>query len=258
MKLPAFDIVGDIAIVEIPEDVDEKKIARKIKKVHKRIKTVLKKASNRYGAFRLRKLKLIGGINKSVTIHKEFGCLYKLNVRKVYFSPREGTERSRIVDKINKYGLYGLTLVFFAGIGPYAIMIGKKCNVKKVVGIEINPIAVKYFKENIKLNKLDNVEAILGDVAKESKKFYGKASYVVMPLPESGYKYLPQTIHSLKKGGICFFYGISDENDLFDKWVVKIKKVAKNLGRRIKILDKRKVLPYGVRKWKVRIEFKVF
>lgn len=257
MKLPAFDIIGDIAIVEVPEGVNEKEVAKEIMKIHKRVKTVFKKASERYGKFRLRKLKLIGGVNKSITVHKEFGCLYKLNVRRVYFSPREGTERSRVVEKINEYGLDGLVLVFFAGVGPYAIMIGKECTVEKIVGIEINPVAVKYFKENIKLNKLKNVEAILGDVKGETKQFYNQASYVVMPLPESGYKYLPQAIRCLKKGGVCFFYAVSNESDLFDEWIEKIKTIGKKLGRKIEILDKRKVLPYGVRKWKVRIDFKV-
>lgn len=257
MKLPAFDIIGDIAIVEIPEGIDEKEVAKEIMRIHKRVKTVFKKASERYGRFRLRKLRLIGGVNKSITTHKEFGCLYKLNVRRVYFSPREGTERFRIVEKINKYGLDGLVLVFFAGIGPYAIMIGKKCRVSQVVGIEINPVAVKYFKENVKLNKLRNVEVILGDVKKEAKRFYNRASYVVMPLPESGYKYLAYATRCLKEGGVCFFYAVSHESELFDRWIEKIENVAEKLGRKVKILDKRKVLPYGVRKWKVRIDFKV-
>ncbi len=256
MKLPSFDIIGDIAIIEAGSE--EKKIAKEILKRHKNVKTVLKKASERYGTFRLRKLKLVVGRNKSITTHKEFGCTYKLNVRKVYFSPREGTERSRIVEKINEYGGGELVLVFFAGVGPYAIMIGKKCNVRHVVGIEINPVAVKYFRENVRINKVKNVEVILGDVKDKAKRFYGKADYVVMPLPESGYKYLEDAVKCLKKGGICFFYGISHENDLFEKWEERIKKVGEKLRRKIKVLEKRKVLPYGVRKWKIRIDFRVY
>ncbi|MEM7826724.1 MAG: hypothetical protein QXQ40_00690 [Candidatus Aenigmatarchaeota archaeon] len=252
----SFDIIGDIAIIELREN-NEKAIAKEIVKTNKRIKTVYKKLSAREGIYRIRKLKLVFGENKSKTTHKEHGCLFKLNIRRVYFSPREGTERLRIVEKINEYGNRSTAIVFFAGIGPYPILISKYCKLDKIIGIEVNPIAVKYFKENIKINKVKNVVPIAGDVRRVAKNYYNKCDFVVMPLPESGWKFLNYAIRCLKSKGICFFYAISDEKDLYGYWVKRIKSIAKKMNRKIKILDKKRVLPFGIRKWKVRIDFMV-
>mgnify|MGYP000190136027 CR=1 FL=1 len=260
----AYDIIGSIAIYDPKENKeDEKNLLKKILEKHKNVKTVFRKESGREGEFRLRRLKLVAGENKSITIHKENNCIFKLNVRKVYFSPREGTERMIVAEKINEYiknfgNFQDLVLVFFAGIGPYAILISKRCCVKNIVTIEKNPVAVKYLKENIKLNKIKNVEVICDDVRNVTKNFFNQADFVIMPLPESGWKYLEDAINCLKNRGICFFYGISDESDLFTKWKDLIKSKAEKLNKKIKFLDERKVLPFGVRKFKVRIDFLVF
>lgn len=258
MKLPAFDVMGSIAIAEIPNGVDEKEAARKILETNRHIRSVYKKVSAREGTFRIRKIKLIGGENKSVTVHKENGILLEMNVRKVYFSPREGTERMRIVEKVNALKPRAeLGMVFFSGIGGTPILLSKRTSTKYIVGIDINPDAVRYFSKNITLNKVSNVLAVLGDVRKETRKYYGKCDFVSMPLPETGWKYLRHAIRCLKTRGICFFYALSSEEDLYGKWIKKIHSVSKQLGRKAVIIEKRKVLPYAARIWKIRIDFQI-
>ncbi len=257
MKIP-FDVIGSIAIVEFPESCDEKKLANQIMKNNSHIKAVYKKDSARAGEFRTRKLKLVAGENASTAIHKENGILLRLNVRKSYFSPREGTERMRIAECVNALKLDAeMFLAFFCGIGPMPITISKKTSVRNVAGIDINPNAIKYFKENIKLNKISNCKAVLGDVKKEARNFYGKCDFIAMPLPETGWKFLSYAIRCLKPNGVCFFYAFSPESDLYGKWIKKIQAAAKKLGRKVKILEKRKVLPYASRIWKIRIDFQV-
>jgi tRNA (guanine37-N1)-methyltransferase len=259
----AFDIIGEIAIVEVPDGTGkkgEKEIAKRIMETNRRVKTVFRKASGRTGIYRIRKLNLIGGVNNPITIQRENGILLKLNVRKSYFSPRESTERMRIVEKINS--IFSKTpaqlgMTFFAGIGATPILISKKTQTREIYGIEINPNAVKYFNENIGINKVSNVFAVSGDVMKEAKNFKGKCDFVTMPLPETGWKFLGQAMRCLNPGGICFFYAISDENDLQGKWIKKIESSARKIGRKVRILETRKVLPYASRKWKVRIDFVV-
>ncbi len=260
----SYDIIGSIAIVELPEGIKlRSKLAREIGQAilarHKNVKTVLAKASARYGKFRLRKLRLIAGENRSVTLHKENKLLLKLNVRKVYFSPREQTERLRIANEINEFFPHGLNLamVFFAGIGCYPLLIAKRCKVRRVVGIELNPVAVKYFKENLKLNKVKNCIVIHGDVAREARKFRNACDVVVMPYPEGAYRYLKQAFGCLKDNGICFFYAISEEKDLFNRWKAYIARVAEKQNCRVRFLRERKVLPYAPRKYKVMICFRL-
>jgi len=254
----SFDIIGNkekaIAIIEIPTQLKKKKkiIATALMKQHKNIKTVLGKESPRKGRYRTRKLKIIKGKKNTEVLHVESGCRFLLDPKKVYFSPREGTERMRIAEKINKNEVVA---IFFAGVGPFAIIIGKKAKPKKIIGIEINPTAVKYFKENIRLNKLENVEIVEGDVEKEAKKFYKKCNRVLMPLPEKSEEYLEEAINCVKSG-IIHFYCFSEEDKISEK-KRKISSVAKKLKRKLKIISINNVLPYGPRIWKYRIDFKV-
>jgi len=251
-----FDIIGDIAIIEIPQELESRKllIARALKKSQPHIKTVCRKLSEREGRFRLRELEILVGKNTE-TVHKESGCLYRLDVSKAYFSPREGTERLRIAEQVKPKES---VMVFFAGVGPFAILIAKRQPLSRVCAIEVNPDAVEYMGENIRTNKVqERVEAVLGDVKKASKPFFGKCDRVVMPLPKEGYKFLPEAFRCLKKkGGVIHFYSYAHEDDLFPEAERLAQRAAKKAGRSIKILEKRKVLPYGPRVFKICLDIK--
>ncbi len=157
----SFDVVGSVAILEIPEGLEkrEKLIARELLNLHKNIKTVCKKVGERKGTYRLRKYKKILG-DSFETVHVESGCGFKLDIKKAYFSVRESTERLRIVEQ-TKPG--DKVLVLFSGVGPFGIILAKKtgCSVDMV---EINPNACEYAEENIRLNKVwDKVKNYCGD-----------------------------------------------------------------------------------------------
>ncbi|MEM7825657.1 MAG: class I SAM-dependent methyltransferase family protein [Candidatus Aenigmatarchaeota archaeon] len=266
MKLlpSSFDIVGSrekaIAIVEIPEELKDKQeiIAKTIMKLHKNIKTVLKKASERKGKERIREYELIAGDANTEVIHKEYGYFIKLDPQKVYFSPREATERQRIAEQV-KAGEN--VLVMFSGVCPYPLAIFKKQpKVGKVVGIEINPEAHKYAEENVKLNKAEKkILPILGDVKKVCPENYGKFDRVVMPLPLGAESFLDIAIKCLRlEGGIIHFYSWGNENDLYARALKLIERNAKKLKKKFEVLDKRKVLPYKPKTYKVCIDFKVY
>jgi len=123
----SFEIIGSkekaVAIVEIPEDEDERKIAEEIMKNNKNVKTVLKKVSDRKGEFRLKEYEIISGDEDTEVIHKEHGYLLKLDPQLVYFSPKEATERQRIAEQVKENET---VLVMFGGIGALAVAITKK------------------------------------------------------------------------------------------------------------------------------------
>src|SRR3989338_713945 len=137
----SFDIIGNIAVLEIPPELrrKEKLIAETLMEIHRNIKTVCKKSSERKGIYRLRGIKKISG-NGFETIHRESGCRFKLDIRKAYFSVRESTERQRIADLVKEKEK---VLVLFSGIGPSGVIIAKKCPCQ-IKMVEINPTACKY------------------------------------------------------------------------------------------------------------------
>jgi len=251
----SFDIIGHIAIVEIPERLKRKKklIAKVIMDLNKHIKTVLEKASERKGIYRIRKYRFIAGERKFETIHKEYGCLFKLDPTKVYFSPRELTERQRIASQVKENET---VMVMFAGVAPYAIQIAKKQpKVKEVIAIEINPVAAKYARENVVLNKVDDkVKIIEGDVREKCKEFYGKCDRIVMPLPKGAEDFLDIAAKCLKRKGYIHFYNWGNEPNIFENAEKIIKDELSKMNVKYKIINKRKVLPYAPRKWKVCID----
>ncbi len=257
----SFDVVGSrdkaVAIVEIRSELKDKEkiIAKTLIKLNRNIKSVLKKISEREDIFRLRKYKLLAGDRNTEVMHKEFGCILKVDPRKVYFSPRESTERLRVAKQVRGKET---VLVMFSGVAPYAIAVAKFNPGAMVYCIELNPAAHKYAIENVKLNKMEErITLLVGNVTDVCKKLKMKFDRVVMPLPRGAYQFLQTAMSLTKKNGIVHFYHWAHEDDLFSEAVKLIKEEAKKQGKKTRVLKKRKVLPYGPRKWKVVLDFKI-
>ncbi len=254
----SFDILGSkekaVAIVEIRPELRKyaPKIAHAIMDLHKNVLTVLEKGTPRKGVFRIRDYKILAGDPNTEVLHVESGCRFKLDPRVVYFSQREGTERMRIALMVKNNEK---VMVFFAGAGPFAIVISKKAKAKKIVGIEINPCAAKYFRENVILNKCRNIDVVEGDASVLSKK-YKNFDRLLMPLPERSLEFLPEAIGCMKQGGIIHIYLFSTDDDLA-KHKSKIRSVARKAGRKISFQGKTNVLPYGPGIWKMRLDVRI-
>lgn len=255
MERYAFDVIGskDKAVAIIDSRVEnEKKIAQDILKRHKNVKSVLKKRSGRAGVYRIYDLKLVAGSRDTEVIHKEHGYLLKLDPKKVYFSPREATERKRIAEKVKSKEN---VLVMFSGIGPFAIAIAKKRPKANIVAIEINLDGVLYAEKNINLNKIKNVKNYCWDV--KDARYLGKFDRIVMPLPETAVEFLDSAFLCSKKGTVIHLYGISTEQKRFSDLKKKVKEIAKTFNIKYKIISEQKVLPYAPNMLKVRLDIKV-
>lgn len=259
MMPSSFDLIGNkekaVAIIEIPKELEDKEklIANALMKKHKNVKSVLKKASPIKGVYRTREYSLIAGNKNTEVTHVENGCKFIIDPQLAYFSPRESTERMRVAEKVKD----GETvMVFFAGVGPFAIIIEKKAKPEKIIAIEINPLAVQYFWKNIKLNKSSLIEVLLGDVAETVETYNGKCDRVIMPLPEKSIEYMKEAINCLKPGGMCHFYCFCEESAVDEKRE-KIIQIVKSMKKKIKFLEDQKVLPYGPKIWKMRIDFEL-
>ncbi|MBI5872282.1 class I SAM-dependent methyltransferase family protein [archaeon] len=259
----SFDTIGSrdkaVAIVEIPEELEmkEKIVAETIMQNNKNVKSVLKKVSERKGEFRSREYELLAGDTNTEVIHKEYGYLLKLDPQKVYFSPREATERQRIANQVKPDET---VMLMFAGICAYGIAIGKiRPDIKKIIAIEINPSAVDYMKENIRMNKVSHlIVPVLGDVKDVYRDYLGICDRVIMPLPLGAENFLGIAVKCLKpKGGIIHFYNWGEEPDIFATGLKIIDETFKKLKKKYEVINKYKVLPYAPKKWKVCFDLKV-
>ncbi len=258
----SYDIVGDIAIIRVPKMLEQrsKLVAEAIMQVDKHIKTVLLQESPVSGDFRLRDLEFIFGEKKTETLHRELGCLFKVDLKECYFSPRLSYERMRIAKQVKP----GEIIVnMFAGVGCFSIIIAKNAKPKKVYSIDINPLAIHYHKENVKLNKVEDiVEPIEGNAKKVIKeRFIGVAERVLMPLPEKAYEYLEWARLALKQeGGWIHYYGFEHASKDEDP-VKKVKeKITVKLSQSVscfEIASERIVRAVGPRWYQIVLDILV-
>lgn len=257
----SFDIIGSkrkaVAIIELPERLEayEHEIAEAIMKVHRNVSSVLSKESERLGEFRTRNLRLVAGNPDTEVIHRESGCYFKLDPRKVYFSPRESVERDRIATKV--VGGESV-LVMFSGVGPFPIRITKRERSIKVIAVEVNPHAHNYCVENIHLNKVGSqVDPKLGDVRIVCPDLGKTFDRILMPLPKGAYKFLNVAIPLLRDEGVIHFYHWASKEDLFSKAEKFVAEAAENFGRESMIIERRKVSQYSPNVWKIRVDVRI-
>ncbi len=206
--IKSMDVIGDIAIIKLPQELlDERRFifGREILKELKYINVVLRQRTPVEGLLRIRRFEHIAGEKRTETIYKEHGAVFRVDVERVYFSPRLSNERLRISKLVSN----GETIVnMFAGVGPYSILIAKKVDNVMVHSIDINPVAIEYHLANNILNKVtDKVITYRGDAKEIIMKYLSStADRVLMPLPEYALQYLEYALHALKNEGSIHVY----------------------------------------------------
>ena len=198
---------------------------------HREIKSVWRQASSVSGDYRLRSLQFLLGTETTETRYKEYGCVYKTDLRKAYFSPRLSYERLRIAGLVQK----GETVLnMFAGVGCYSIAIAKHSEPLKVISIDVNPSAFQYLIENIRLNRAEKIVIPFQGDAKTitEEKLQNFADRVIMPLPEKAYEYLDYAQLALKPaGGWIHYYDFEYAKKNQDP----VKKVEKKVREKLRL-----------------------
>ena len=257
----SYDIVGKIAIIDFDQfrsmntdkvSLYKKKVAQAIVKVNKTIKTVYEKKSEVKGNYRLKELYLIFGQDNPVTLHKENNCIFKLDVKNTYFTPRLVFERKRLSSL--KFANKELIVDMFAGVGPISIQIARNHDVK-FYSFDINPIAYKYLIENIELNKLKGeIFAHNIDVAQLTKSsnelgtlLKNRVDRIIMNLPEQSINYIDIACFLMKKAGaILHIYQFCEKPNPIGKGIENLRTKLIGIGWYIEeIINSKVVKPFS-------------
>jgi len=255
--ISAFDQIGSIIIVRIPDSLLHKKkiIGETLLNEVKIVRSVFYQSSAVEGNFRTRNLEILAGEDNTETEYKEFGCRFIVDVKNAFFSPRLSTERERIA----KLAQDGEVLTnMFAGVGMFSIMAAKK---KKctVYSLDLNPTASKLCERNIVLNKLaGKVISINGDASKIIEaRLIDKSDRTLTLLPERSDEFLESAIKTTKSGGIIHYYSHmhadkkSDAGRLSEEHYLKITPVKSE------ILDSKIVRAVGPRYYQTVVDVKI-
>lgn len=231
----AFDTVGDIVIIELPRSLEpySQMVGRAISEVNPQVRLVLKKSSEVTGVYRTRELEKVWGSGGTETVHREFGCEYRVDVSSVYFNPRLAHERHRIAEQVKS----GEVVVdMFAGVGPYSILIAKLQPECRIYAVDINPAAVAYLRKNILTNQVAvQVIPLCGDAEELSKgELRGVADQLIMNLPSDASRYVGAALRILKTdGGVVHYYEFEQRGESLASVKDHLSRAALAVGRRV-------------------------
>lgn len=226
-ELPAsFDIIGDVAIVKLPEPLLPYKrlIGEAMMSVSRSIRTVMADSGVK-GDLRVRELEQIAGEGGSETVHKEFGVRMITDPSKVYFNPRLAAERSRIASLVKD----GETIIdMFAGVAPFGLVICRTAGPKVVYSIDLNPDAEGFAKRNAELNRIENLVPMTGDAA-EVITGLPDADRIIMNLPQTADSFLGDALSKTKIGGTIHLHKVTERSEL-DDLIERMKEDARSRG----------------------------
>ena len=235
----SYDIIGNIALLEFEksDQVNNRKynefkilIAKAVIDVNRNVLSVFEKKSQIKGSYRLRDLAYLGGENNSETVHKENDCVFHLDIKTTYFSPRLVYERRRISESNIQEN--EVIVDMFSGVGTFSIQIAK-LNPVEIHAFDLNPAAYRFLQGNISLNKLKgkifpynmNIKDLVNPSNQIGKKLHNNVDRIIMNLPESSIDFIDVACFLMKKsGGILHFYQFSEKPKAIDKTLESLKK----------------------------------
>lgn len=206
----SFDIVGDIAIMKIPDELlgYSEKLGEALLKTSPNIRAVFRDAGVK-GEFRIRELTRIAGTGDAETIHKENGTRLKTDPSKVYFNPRLSAERSRVASLV-KPG--EVVIDMFAGVAPFGCVICRNASPSAVYSIDLNPECEQFARENARLNRISNLYPMTGDSTVLVKNL-PKADRVIMNIPQIADRFLPDALGCVKPDGIVHMHKVLERDE---------------------------------------------
>jgi tRNA (guanine37-N1)-methyltransferase len=136
----------------------------------------------------------------------------------------------------------------FCGVGPYAILIAKFSQAKKVLANDLNPDAYAYLLINAKKNKVESRMELSNKDARDYHKL--NADKVIMNIPKFSESFLKCAFDNCKIGGRVFYYCFARDNEL--KYRIKEIKAA----GKCRILKKTKCGDIGPGAFRWCIDFK--
>jgi tRNA (guanine37-N1)-methyltransferase len=255
----SYDIIGDIAVLEFGARLAgfEDRVAGAILEIHRNVKAVFAQTGPISGSERIRPLRHIAGENRTETVHREFGCAFRVDLSGAFFSPRLSTEHNRVARQVAE----GERVVdMFSGVGPFSILIAKYVNQIAVDAIDSNPAATRLLEENALANKVDSkVHVHLGDAREIAGRLPRTATRIIMNHPSASKDFVDAACDMLsKKGGVVHYYTFAGGDDP-EVMARNELETALNLSKYSikRVLGVRRVREVAPVKWQIGIDVEV-
>jgi len=199
-------------------------------------------------------LELLAGEPVREVVHREYGCVFKLDLTRLMFCLGNSFERLRIAALTSPQEI---VVDMFAGVGQFTIPLAVLSDPKRIYAIEINPDAYRYLLENIKLNRVQHrVSAILGDCRRiVVEKLREAADRIIMGYFGGTINALPAALSGLKpEGGVIHFHELARRGSE-SKFVEEVLRRVEEQGFHARLIGWRKVKSYSKTRNHIVIDF---
>ncbi|TNJ27498.1 tRNA (guanine(37)-N1)-methyltransferase [Giardia muris] len=206
----SFAIVGHIAHYNLREDQLPLKyfIGALTCHLEPTIRTVINKIDRLTDEFRVMSFELIGGVPDYETTHTEGGLIFRLDISKVFWNPRLGTEHASVAKRIAELiDRDALVIDATGGIGPFSLHLARHHGFKRLLCNDLNPESYRYMCENVLINDLKDVVECKNDDAQVLLQSYSTAPVgaVILNLPELSIDFLQAIRGTQMLRGTWFF-----------------------------------------------------
>jgi tRNA wybutosine-synthesizing protein 2 len=249
-----WERIGDILILQLPDSLlaSGRAVGERLLSLFPGVRVVV----HRWGVqdvFRRPRTEVLAcrGRGGTETLHKENGCLFRLDPAQVMFSAGNLGERRRMASLAAE----GETVVdLFAGVGQLSIPLAKHSGAERVYAIEKNPVAYRYLQENVRLNRLEGMTPLLGDCRDVAPE--GVADRVLMGYLFRTEEFLPTALRVLKRSGILHFHTLGEKKGLHRQGE-EILASLRDLGREGRVVGTEIVKSYAPGRWHVVFDLEV-
>ncbi|HZY70593.1 MAG TPA: methyltransferase domain-containing protein [Thermoplasmata archaeon] len=207
-RLPrAFDVVGDVVLVRIPEELQSESsgIGAALLAFVPGCRVVAQDLGVA-GPQRRRTLRRIAGSGGWTTVQHENGLAFEVDLEKAYFSPRLAGEHARVAAGVRKGDR---VLDLCCGVGPFTLAIARDGRASRITAVDVNPTATVLLKRNLlSLRSTVPVEVVTGPL-ETFLPAAGAAERAIVNLPLEGIKYITQVGSRVTPGGVLTFYSVT-------------------------------------------------
>jgi tRNA (guanine37-N1)-methyltransferase len=210
-ELPrAFDVVGDVVLIRIPESLRSHGAA-----VGGALLAFVPGARvvaldlGVHGEARLRRLERLAGVGPWTTVHRENGVLLDVDLERAYFSPRLAREHAGVAALV----AIGERVIDFAcGVAPFGVPIVRDGRAREVVAVDLNPRATELAERNLRRVGDPDRFRVVTDTLERFAPSAGPCDRAILNLPHGGVKYVPTVGATVARGGTLHYYELTERS----------------------------------------------
>ncbi|HPR42431.1 MAG TPA: class I SAM-dependent methyltransferase family protein [Candidatus Methanofastidiosa archaeon] len=233
----SYEVVGGIMLLGVPPSLERFKrvVAEAYLEVIGVDSVMGKKRIS--GEFREPGHELLAG-DGTVTVHRENGIRYKIDLSRLMFSSGNINERIRM----SKVKNVGHVVDMFAGIGYFSLPLAKHVG-SRVTALEKNPVSYGYLLENIRINRLEDLITAMNI---DCRDYDGPdAKRIVMGYVRETEKYLEKALGIAADGCIIHFHQTLPDKGLEVRLREQLGAASTRASCELEVLGVRKVKKYS-------------